>query len=438
MEKLNRICVIGSGYVGLVTAACFAESGNTVYCIDKDKDKIEKLRAGINPIYEPGLEDLLKRNLKSNRLIFDTDLAMHINQCRVVFIAVGTPQGEDGSADLQYVLQVAEDIARSMDSYKIIVNKSTVPVGTADKVRDVIKKHTNIEFDVCSNPEFLKEGSAVKDFMSPDRIVVGADKPEIIAAMKDLYHSFTLKGSRVIEMNVRSAEMTKYASNCFLAVKISFINHLAELAEKAGANVRDIRLGIGTDKRIGMDFLYSGIGYGGSCFPKDVKAFIKISEDLGIDNALLKITHEINGRQKIRFIDKILKYYKNNLKGKTFAVWGLSFKPNTDDMREAPSIAIIEELVKHGACIKAYDPAAMENTRQILGDKITYSPDNYSACENADALLLLTEWMEFRHPDFNKLKELLISPVIFDGRNVYEIEVMHQEGFEYFSMGYNE
>lgn len=435
----NNICIIGSGYVGLVTAACFAASGNKVYCIDKDNDKVEKLKKGICPIYEPGLEKLLNDNLKNNSLVFDTNIHSHLNKCTCVFIAVGTPPNEDGSADLKHVLEVAKEIAITMDSYKIVINKSTVPVGTADKVRGIIKDNTNIDFDVCSNPEFLKEGSAVRDFMTPDRIVVGCDNKKVEEVLAELYHPFTLKGSRIVSMDIKSAELTKYAANCYLATRISFINHISRICELLGADVRNVRKGIGTDKRIGLDFLYAGIGYGGSCFPKDIKALINTCNAIGYENKLLKTIEEINYTQRENFVNKILNYYYNDISGKKFAVWGLSFKPNTDDMREAPAITIINALIENGAEIKAYDPIAMDNAKDnVFGDKIEYGKSKYEIIKDCDALIVLTEWMEFRHPDFIELKKLLNKPVVIDGRNIYEIKVMNEHGFDYISIGHKD
>ena len=430
-----KICVIGTGYVGLVAGTCLADMGNDVICIDNNEQKVQMLQQGIVPIYEPGLEELIKANVAEKRLTFSTDLKNAVEVSSVCFIAVGTPQDEDGSCDLQYVLAVAKDIAKYMNGYKVIVDKSTVPVGTAEKVTELIKQHTTHPFDVVSNPEFLKQGNAVDDFLSPDRVIIGSDSDKATAIMQDIYSPFLRTANRIIVMDVKSAEMTKYTANSFLATKISFMNQIADLCEKVGADAEMVRIGITTDSRIGKQFLFPGLGYGGSCFPKDVSALIKIAENCGSENSILKAVHNANKFQREYFIKKIEKYFNNDLKGKTFAIWGLAFKPKTNDMREAPAITIINYLLACGAKVQSYDPKAMETAKGIFGDKITYSQNSYSALEGADALLLLTEWNEFRRPDFEKVKELLKSPVIFDGRNQYNAERLKAQGFNYFCIG---
>jgi len=438
-----KICMVGTGYVGLVTGTCFAEMGNDVICVDIDKDKIDKLNKGIVPIYEPGLEDMIKRNMKESRLSFTTDIKEGIEKSRFIFIAVGTPPDEDGSADLKYVLSVAKDIGKYMNGYKVVVDKSTVPVGTAQKVRKVIeeelkKRKVNYEFDVVSNPEFLKEGSAIEDFMKPDRIVIGVDNERVAVLMEELYDPFVKNNHPIIKMNVVSAELTKYAANAFLATKISFMNMLSRLCEKVGADINDIRKGIGSDSRIGYSFLYAGVGFGGSCFPKDVKALIKTLHEKEVNPCILECVEKINEEQKLLLVKKVINYFGENLSGLTFAIWGLSFKPRTDDMREAPSIVIIRELVKRGAKIQAYDPEAMNEAKRIFKDieeHIFYANSNYEALKNADAMLLVTEWSVFRKPDFTRMKKLMKRPVIFDGRNQYIPAEMKEYGFEYFSIG---
>lgn len=432
-----NICVIGTGYVGLVAGACLADMGNNVICIDNNEDKISQLKKGILPIYEPSLEELVKSNVLENRLSFSTDLKSAVEKSLVCFIAVGTPQGEDGSADLQYVYDVAKSIAKSMNEYKVIVDKSTVPVGTAEKVSEIIKANTSYDFDVVSNPEFLKQGNAVNDFLSPDRVIIGSNSDKATQIMQEIYAPFFRTGNRVIVMDVKSAEMTKYASNSFLAVKISYANEIANLCEKVGANAEMVRIGMTTDSRIGNKFLFAGLGYGGSCFPKDVKALIKTGIENGCDMSIIKSADETNKKQRLLFIDKIIKKFGEKLTGKTFAVWGLAFKPKTNDMREAPSITIINELLKRGAKIQAYDPKANDEAKFYFQDRITYAKNSYDALENADALLLLTEWNEFRRPDFEKIKELLKSPVIFDGRNQYNSERLLEKGFDYTCIGSN-
>lgn len=430
-----KITVIGTGYVGLVAGACLADMGNNVICVDNNEDKLKKLENGIIPIYEPGLEELVKSNVSENRLRFTSNIDNAVKESEVCFIAVGTPQGEDGSADLQYVLGVAKEIAKAMNGYKVIVDKSTVPVGTAKQVTELIKQYTKYDFDVVSNPEFLKQGNAVDDFLSPDRVVIGSNSEKATAIMQEIYAPFFRTGNRVIVMDVESAEMTKYASNSFLATKISFMNEIAQLCEKVGANAEMVRVGMSTDSRIGNKFLFPGLGYGGSCFPKDVKALIKTGVDNGVDMNIIKSADETNKLQRKLFIDKIVSRFGENLSDKTFAVWGLAFKPKTDDMREAPAITIINELLNRGAKIQAYDPKAMESAKYHFQNKIIYSKTSYEALKNADALLLLTEWNEFRRPDMDKIKELLKTPVIFDGRNQYNVERITQRGFEYICIG---
>ena len=437
-----KLAVIGTGYVGLVTGTCFAEMGNNVICVDNDHHKIEILNNGGIPIWEPGLEDMVQRNSQQGRLKFTTDIKNVVLKSDILFIAVGTPPDEDGSADLQYVLSVAKDIATHMDSYKIVVDKSTVPVGTADKVQATMQKileerGVDHEFDVVSNPEFLKEGDAINDSMKPDRVVVGTNSPKVAEIMRELYAPFARSQDKLLIMSIRSAEMTKYTANAMLATKISFMNEIANLCELMGADVNEVRKGIGSDRRIGYYFIYPGIGYGGSCFPKDVKALIKMSEQNKFPAKVLEAVEDRNESQKRVLVEKVKKHYGSNLKGKTFAIWGLSFKPKTDDMREASSRVIIKGLVEAGAKIKAYDPVAMEEAKRIFGDNpnITYAASNYEALENSDALLLVTEWNQFRRPDFNKIKSLLQELVIFDGRNQYDPAELKSRGFTYYSIG---
>jgi len=435
-----KVAIIGSGYVGLVTGTCFAEVGIEVMCVDVDTKKIENLKNGIIPIYEPGLEDMVHRNMKKGRLQFTTDISEALEDCEVLFTAVGTPPGKDGSADLQYVLSVARDCGKNMKDYLLIVTKSTVPVGTAQKVRQALqeeldKRGVNIPFDVASNPEFLKEGAAIDDFLKPDRIVVGLDSPRAEELMKSLYKPFTLNGHPIIFMDITSAEMTKYAANSMLATKISFMNDIANLCEIVGADINMVRKGIGSDSRIGNKFIYPGIGYGGSCFPKDVKALIHTAEDFKYELRVLKAVEAVNLDQKSVLYHKILKYFNGDIKGKTIAIWGLSFKPQTDDMREAPSLVIIQKLLEAGAKVKAYDPVAMNEAKHTLGDTIIYAEDQYEALIDADCLVLVTEWPEFRVPNFNIMRKLLNKPVIFDGRNIYEIAEMKNKGFDYFCIG---
>ena len=430
-----NVCVIGTGYVGLVAGACLAEMGNDVICVDNDEEKLEKLKKGIIPIYEPGLEPLILQNVEENRLSFTNDLESAVKKSKICFIAVGTPQSEDGSADLQYVCQVAESIGKAINGYKVIVDKSTVPVGTAEKVREIISRYTSHEFDVVSNPEFLKQGAAVDDFIRPDRVVIGADSEKAKKIMLDLYKPFVRNQNPIITMDTKSAEMVKYASNSFLAVKISYINEIANICEKVGADVNKVRLGMCADTRIGSKFLYPGIGYGGSCFPKDVKALIRTATDNNCECKLITSADEINKKQRELFIEKVLNKFGNDLSGKTFAVWGLAFKPKTNDMREAPSITVINELLARGAKIQAYDPKAYGTARPIFGDRIEYCKSSYDALENADALLLLTEWNEFRNPDFERMKGLMKNPLIFDGRNQYDETSLNSKGFEYRQVG---
>ena len=430
-----NICVIGTGYVGLVAGTCLAEMGNTVVCVDNNEEKLEKLKNGIVPIFEPGLEEMIKSNTSENRLSFSNDLKSAVENSTICFIAVGTPQGEDGSADLKYVCNVAEEIGKAINGYKVIVDKSTVPVGTAEKVTEIIKKQTSHEFDVVSNPEFLKQGAAVDDFLKPDRVVIGSNSQHATEIMQELYAPFLRTGNPVIIMDVKSAEMTKYAANSFLAVKISYANEIANICEKVGANAEMVRIGMCSDKRIGSQFLFPGLGYGGSCFPKDVKALIKTASENGCKADLISSADNVNKRQRLLFVDKITNYFGEDLSSKSFAVWGLAFKPKTDDMREAPSITIINALLEKGAKIQAYDPKAMQTAKYHFADKITYANSSYEALENADALLLLTEWNEFRRPDFDKIKDLLKTPIIFDGRNQYNRKSLEENGFTYFSIG---
>ncbi len=437
-----KIVVVGTGYVGLVTGTCLAEVGIDVICVDVDTKKIENLKNGILPIYEPGLDKLVHKNFDKGRLRFSTNLAESIKGADVAFIAVGTPPGEDGSADLQYVLTVAREIGENMSDYGVIITKSTVPVGTAIKVKKAIKdaldaRGANIDYDVASNPEFLKEGAAVNDFMKPDRIVVGVESEKARGILEKLYHPFVLNGHPVIFMDIPSAEMTKYAANAMLATKISFMNDMANLCEIMGADVNLVRKGIGTDPRIGNKFIYPGIGYGGSCFPKDVKALVRTARENGYEMRILQSVEDVNEDQKYLLFNKIMKRFGGDLKGKKFAMWGLSFKPNTDDMREAPSLVIIDNLIKEGATVTAYDPVAMEEAKHMIGDKINYAKDEYEALQDADALLVVTEWPEFRIPDFDDVKNRLKGHLIFDGRNIFERSEMKKIGMEYHCVGLN-
>ncbi|MCC9138103.1 UDP-glucose dehydrogenase family protein [Pontibacter silvestris] len=435
-----RIAVVGTGYVGLVTGTCFAEVGIDVTCIDVDVKKIENLKNGILPIYEPGLEEMVARNSQKERLSFSTDLPSSIQGCDAAFIAVGTPPGEDGSADLKYVLAVARSIGQNMNDYIVVVTKSTVPVGTANKVRQAIAEEleargVDIPFDVASNPEFLKEGAAIEDFLKPDRIVVGVASTRAEEVMKKLYKPFLMNGHPLIFMDVPSAEMTKYAANSMLATKISFMNDIANLCEIMGADVNMVRKGIGSDARIGNRFIYPGIGYGGSCFPKDVKALIRTASENGYEMKVLKSVEEVNDNQKMVLYNKVNNYFNGDLAGKTFAIWGLSFKPKTDDMREAPSLVIIEKLLAQGAKVRAYDPVAIKEAAHTLGDTIEYGKDEYETLIDADALLLVTEWPEFRSPNFNVVSKLMKDKVIFDGRNIYDPAEMNEKGFTYYGIG---
>jgi UDPglucose 6-dehydrogenase len=430
-----KIAVIGTGYVGLVTGTCFAETGNKVVCIDIDEQKVAKLSRGEITIYEPGLEKIFLRNLKENRLRFTTELAAGIEDAAIVFLALPTPPGEDGSADLSYVLGVADALGKLIKDYKVIVDKSTVPVGTADKVRAAIAKHYAGEFDVVSNPEFLREGVAVDDFMKPDRVVVGAGSERARKVMGELFAPFVRQGNPIIFMDERSAELTKYAANAFLATKISFMNEIAQLCERMGADVDMVRRGIGSDDRIGKRFLFPGIGYGGSCFPKDVKALVRSAAEANYDFKILRAVEQVNAVQKLHLLPKINAYFNNNLKGLKLALWGLSFKPNTDDIREAPALELIEQLLLQGATIQAFDPEAMQNVRQQLGDRIVYASSQYEALQDADALIIATEWSEFRTPDFEMITARLKNKVIFDGRNLFEVKQLREMGFHYESIG---
>jgi len=435
-----KLSVIGTGYVGLVSGTCFAEMGNNVICVDNNQDKLKKLKEGIITIYEPGLEILFHRNIEKKRLSFTDDLKFAVQNSEVIFLCLPTPQDEDGSADLKYVFNVANDIGKILSedgdkNFKIIVNKSTVPVGTSKAVTEILLKYGIKNFDVVSNPEFLREGFAVDDFMKPDRIIIGSNNKKSFEIMRVLYEPFVRQGNPILEMNPESSEVTKYAANSYLAMRITYMNELANFCEKVGANVDLVRKGMGADSRIGKRFLFPGIGYGGSCFPKDVNALIKTSEEHKSPIRLLKVVDEVNREQKLVLVKKVLSHFKNEIKGKKFAIWGLAFKPNTDDMREAPSIYIIKELVKLGAKVSAYDPAAMENAKFYLDEILDYCNDQYEALKDAEALLILTEWNEFRNPDFEKIKNELKAPIIFDGRNIFDVEKMEELGFVYYSIG---
>lgn len=430
-----KIAVIGTGYVGLVVGTCFAEMGNRVTCVDVDEEKIARLRKKEVPIYEPGLEELIGRNMDESRLFFTTDLAAAVRDARVCFIAVGTPPDEDGSADLRNVLAVAEAIGKAMNGYKVIVNKSTVPVGTAAKVRETIARHTEHDFDVVSNPEFLKEGAAIDDFMKPDRVVVGAESDRARAIMQELYSPFVRTGKPILVMDTKSAEMTKYAANAMLATRISFMNEMARICEAVGADVNEVRKGIGTDSRIGFPFLFAGAGYGGSCFPKDVRALIRTSTEHGYDPKIVAAVEAVNEAQKRVLFEKIRAHYGESLPGRHFAVWGLAFKPRTDDMREAPSLVLIESLLEAGASVTAFDPEAMQEARRVLGDRIRYGANPLASLEGADALVLVTEWNEFRQADPEEMKSRLREPVVFDGRNIFQPQRMREMGFVYYGIG---
>lgn len=430
-----KIAVVGTGYVGLVTGTCFAETGNEVVCIDIDQQKVDKLLKGEITIYEPGLEKIFLRNLKEERLKFTTSLVDGIKDAKIIFLALPTPPGENGSADLKYVLGVANDLGKILNDYAVVVDKSTVPVGTADKVREAIAKNAKVEFDVVSNPEFLREGVAVDDFMKPDRVVIGVESDRAKKLMSELYAPFLRSGNPIIYMDLRSAELTKYAANSFLATKISFMNEIAQLCEKMGADVDMVRLGVGSDARIGKRFLFPGIGYGGSCFPKDVQALVQSAGEVGYDFKILNAVMQVNEKQKLHLIPKIKKYFNNNLKGKHFALWGLAFKPNTDDIREAPALYMIDALIEAGATICAFDPEAMKNVKQQIGNKISYAENQYDALSNADALIIATEWNEFRTPDFQKINKHIKGKVIFDGRNLFDTATIKELGFHYESVG---
>ncbi|MCB9257372.1 MAG: UDP-glucose/GDP-mannose dehydrogenase family protein [Chitinophagales bacterium] len=430
-----KISVIGTGYVGLVSGTCFAETGNSVICVDIDAKKVERLSRKECTIYEPGLETLLERNVDEGRLVFTTDLAFAVKNSDIIFLALPTPPGEDGSADLSYVLGMADQLGKLIDNYKIIVDKSTVPVGTADRVREAIAKNAKVEFDVVSNPEFLREGVAVEDFLKPDRVVIGCSSDRARLQMERLYKPYVMQGNPIIFMDERSAELTKYAANSFLATKISFMNEIANLCELTGSNVDMVRRGMGSDDRIGKRFLFAGIGYGGSCFPKDVQALAKTSRDHNYDFQILNAVMQVNKEQKQLFFEKIKEHYKGDLKGKNIALWGLAFKPNTDDIREAPALDLIANLLAEGCSIKCYDPEAMENVERIFGDKIAFSKSMYDALEGSDFMVLATEWTVFRTPDFQILKDKLKDQTIFDGRNVYDKSQMLELGFNYYSIG---
>ena len=430
-----KIAVVGTGYVGLVTGTCFAETGNHVTCVDIDSEKVEKMKAGVIPIYEPHLDVLFERNIKQERLKFTTDLAAAVQDAKVIFLALPTPPGEDGSADLSYVLGVAEQLAEIITDYKVVVDKSTVPVGTADKVTAVMKARTEVDFDVVSNPEFLREGFAVDDFMKPDRVVIGTRSAKAQKIMEDLYKPFVRQGNPIITMDEKSAELTKYAANAFLATKITFMNEIANFCEQVGADVDMVRKGVGTDTRIGKRFLFPGIGYGGSCFPKDVQALAKSGEDVGYHFDIINSVMRVNQQQKTIMVNKIKAHYNGDLKGKRFALWGLAFKPDTDDIREAPALYMIEKLLAEGAAVCAFDPEAMDNVKRQKGYNIDYADNAYDALEGADALIVATEWGVFRTPDFERLRATLKEPVIFDGRNLYDLDTMRSEGFCYQSIG---
>jgi len=429
-----KIAIVGTGYVGLVAGACFAENGNDVTCVDKDAAKVRLLRRGRMPIYEPGLEEMVQRNTAEGRLVFTTVLNKAVRQSSIIFIAVGTPQGEDGSADLQHVLAVARDVGRAMNEYKVIVDKSTVPVGTAARVRELIGRETTHPFSVVSNPEFLKQGAAIEDFLKPDRVVIGAEDTRAAEIMRELYAPFTRTGAPVMVMDCASAELSKYAANALLATRISFMNEVANVCEAFGANIDEVRKAIGSDRRIGSSFLFAGVGYGGSCFPKDVKAILKFAADKGYDFETLRAVENVNQRQKGRLVAKMQTHF-GNLSGKTIALWGLAFKPRTDDMREAPAITIVERLLAAGARVQAYDPEAGRVARGLFGTRIQLADKSYEALKGADALAVVTEWNEFREPDFPRMRKLMRSPVVFDGRNIYNPEQMQAHGFSYFSIG---
>ncbi|MBL0127149.1 MAG: UDP-glucose/GDP-mannose dehydrogenase family protein [Flavobacteriales bacterium] len=429
-----NIAVVGTGYVGLVTGTCFAETGNHVICVDIDANKVQMMKDGKVPIYEPHLDVLFERNIRQGRLSFTTDLKSAIDGAQIIFLALPTPPGEDGSADLKYVLGVADDLGKIITDYKVIVDKSTVPVGTAEKVHAAVAKHAKVEFDIVSNPEFLREGFAVDDFLKPDRVVVGTSSARAQKVMEDLYKPFVRQGNPIIFMDERSAELTKYAANAFLATKITFMNEIANFCEKVGADVDKVRIGMGTDTRIGKRFLFPGIGYGGSCFPKDVQALAKSGKDAGYNFEIIQSVMDVNERQKVTLSDKILNHY-GDVKGKHFAMWGLAFKPDTDDIREAPALYMIEALVNAGATVTAFDPEAMANVKKVMGDKLSFAKDEYEALKGADALIIATEWALFRTPDFDRVGSALKEKVIFDGRNLYDLDEMQNLGFQYVSVG---
>ncbi|HNK40458.1 MAG TPA: UDP-glucose/GDP-mannose dehydrogenase family protein [Flavobacteriales bacterium] len=432
-----NIAVVGTGYVGLVTGTCFAETGNHVVCVDINEEKVSMMKAGKVPIYEPHLDVLFERNIRQGRLHFTTKLEEALEKAQIVFLALPTPPGEDGSADLSYVLKAAADIGKLMDHYMVLVDKSTVPVGTAEKVAAEVKKYAKVDFDVVSNPEFLREGFAVDDFLKPDRVVVGTESERARKLMEELYKPFVRQGNPIIFMDERSAELTKYAANAFLAAKITFMNEIANFCEAVGADVDKVRIGMGSDGRIGKRFLFPGIGYGGSCFPKDVQALAKSGVEAGYRFRIIESVMQVNEDQKTALMPKILKHYNDPIKGKHFAVWGLAFKPDTDDIREAPALYMIDALLADGAAVAAFDPEAMNNVKKLKGDSIRYATDEYDALQGADALILCTEWSEFRNPDMDRVKGALKRPVIFDGRNLYELETMKEKGFTYVSIGRN-
>lgn len=430
-----NIAVVGTGYVGLVTGTCLAETGNHVVCVDINEEKVKKMQAGIVPIYEPHLDSLFERNIKQGRLTFTINLAEAIENAKIIFLALPTPPGEDGSADLSYILGVADDLGKLIKDYKVIVDKSTVPVGTAEKVQKAIRKNSKVEFDVVSNPEFLREGFAVDDFLKPDRVVIGTNSDKARKTMEELYKPYVRQGNPIIFMDEKSAELTKYAANAFLATKITFMNEIANLCERLGADVDSVRIGIGSDDRIGKRFLFPGIGYGGSCFPKDVQALAMSASSVAYDFKILDAVMDVNEKQKTIIVPKVKEYFKNNLNGKKVALWGLAFKPDTDDIREAPALYIIDELLKEGVIITAYDPEAMKNVGNVIGNKINYAADEYDALKDADALIIATEWSLFRTPDFDRMSTLLKNEVIFDGRNLYSLSQMKELGYYYSSIG---
>jgi UDPglucose 6-dehydrogenase len=430
-----NIAVIGTGYVGLVVGSCFAESGNDVVCVDNNADKVEKLRSGVIPIYEPGLPELVERNVREERLSFSTNLPEAVRRSLVIFLAVGTPPTPSGAADLTAVLNVASEIGKAMDRYKVVVTKSTVPVGTANKIREIIKKETKQPFDVVSNPEFLKQGAAVEDFMKPDRIIVGADDPRPAEILRDLYAPFVRTGNPVMVVDIQTAEIVKYAANAFLAARISFMNEIANLCDAVGADVDMVRKGLASDSRIGPAFLFAGVGYGGSCFPKDTLALIETGREHSYDMKILQAVHDVNVNQPKRFVERVLAHFGGDVKGKRFAAWGRAFKPRTNDMRDAPAIPILQALLERGASVAAYDPEAAEEAKRIFGSRIQLCPTNYACLEGADALLLITEWQAFRNPNFERMKGIMRQPVIFDGRNIYEPESLREQGFTYYGVG---